>query len=288
MAASETPKDSPVAGTAPCSEPTAEQLANPEEGLKALKALLECRQNEVDTQTKKRDALKEDIGALESAVTSLKQILSDYSQALPALQADVQALRDYLANKQRMIEAALGDQKAVIDKTIQDVDSGLAAKQDDLNKKSAAKVEAANQQQAAQDALDQKQATFDAYKQFKSNLQKQDQEMQQLRGTIEKEDEKNNTANMYFWALELKTILDKVNPVSADELKNTLYQAWKQLHDAKKDLSDKKLAWQAKKADFEAASKALGTPEEQKQNRRDEVLNKIVDLNKPAKSAAAA
>jgi chromosome segregation ATPase len=284
MADSETTKDAPAAGTAQCPEPTAEQLANPEEGLKALKVLLACRQTEVDTQTKKRDALKEDISALESAVNSLKQILNDYAQAAPALQTDLKALQDYLANKQRMIEAALGDKKAAIDKTIQDFDSGVAAKQAELSKKEAAKVEAANQQKAVQASLDGDQAVFDSYAQFKTNLQKQYQEMKQLRGTIEQEDEKGHTANMYFWAVELKTILDKITLLSPDELKSTLYQAWQQLYDAKQKLSAAKLDWELKKADFDAAQKALGTPDEQKQNRREGILAKIVDLNQPSKS----
>jgi chromosome segregation ATPase len=267
--------------TNPAAPETEEGLApagntgSPEDGLNVLKDQLQQRQSELEVQTKKRDALKEDIGALESAVNKVKQVLDQYTQALATFTQDYNAIQEYLNNKQRMIDAALDNKKKKdIDTKITNYDSDITKKQDDYTKKESAKADALTLFDSAKKELEKQQANFDLFMQSKTDLEKRFQEMKQLKGLIEQEEDKNQLANMYFLAKELKDILDKTSVPSKEAMQGNLYQAWNQLHNAKKEASEKKVNWELKKSEFEIVEKALG---ELKQKRREEILKKIVN-----------
>ena len=249
---------------------------NLDEGLRILKEEFQRSQAQIDNLTKQRDALKEDMAALERVVSEVKQASNAYGQASPMLEREKNEFRVYLDNKIRMIEAAIGDRKAQIDRKIEELTRDLQAKWEIVQRLQTDKSEADKEYEAAKKAVEGIQDSFDQGKTYGANLEKKFKEMKDLRIQIEKEDDQNHPASMYFLARELKGISDGTDLLSKEQLENKLSQIWYQLNEARGKLREKKTASEAAKTALEAEQKAL---DGLKQKHREKILEGISGLN---------
>jgi chromosome segregation ATPase len=254
--------------------------SDPDQRLGELNEMLEQDKKKIDDLTKHCDALKEDIDALQKANNDLKQVVQAYGQAYPTLKNDHSSYSSYVAMKMQMAECALGERKDGVDEKIEEFDGEIEAKEQALESLRAEKDNAWDAYQAAKTALDEKQAVFDYWKNYKTHLEKNINEIKALKTQIDKEEGANHPAGIYFLAIELKKILDATKVIAQDELKSKLYKSWDQLTTAKEVVREKKSAWEEAKSKHDAAQKEL---DDLKSKRREKIMEIISSYNEEPK-----
>lgn len=245
--------------------------------VESLVKKLNDAEREVAKQTIQRDCLKEDIAAVNKAQGAINQAVTAYTNAIEGLKTVKKELKDYYETKWRMILCAVESIKEDIDKVIRDYDDAIAEQKrkltDLIKHESCAKKE----YEDATAHLNDKQGQFDKYKDYKSNLERSLNEIKVLKGKIEKEDDLNHPASMYFLIVGLKKILDEANVISPEDLKKKLDETWCDVYEAKNVARDKLAYWEDKKADLEKEQNAL---KELETNRTENILNSVSKYNR--------
>ena len=209
---------------------------------------------------------------------AIKEILEAYKTALPDLKNELMEDATYADTKMRMILCAVEKYRGEIDKKIAEYDLQIASKANALEQLKAQKQQAQQQFEQAQKQQEAKQAEFDYWKNLKANIQKNLDEIKELKKRIEAEDDLSHAASMYFLALELQRILRNTRIVSVEELKYKLYSSWNQLSQAKELVRQTQSAAEAAAAAVDAAQKDL---DELKAKRREKILEKISVFDQP-------
>lgn len=245
--------------------------------VESLSQKLNDAECEVAKHAKQRDCLKEDIEAVNKAQCDIKKTVHTYSNAREGLYIAKKDLKDYYDTKWRMILCAVESSKDDIDKIIREYDDAIAdqkRKADDLQKQESC---AKKEYEDATAHLNDKQGQFDKYKNYKSNLERLLNEIREIRGKIEKEDDLNHPASMYFLIGGLKQILDEADVISPEDLKKKLDETWCDVYEAKNVVRDKLACWEDKKADLEKEQNAL---KELETNRTENILNSVSKYNR--------
>lgn len=247
----------------------------PEEKLKDLKNNLEKTDTEIGELAKQKDTLKTDITALEKIVSEVKQVLSAYGQELPNIEIQKKAIENYSKTKTPMIEVAIKDKKEAIDKKVEEFDGRTKNMEEQVKRLKIKFEDADTQYEDAQKNLKDKQYTYDSLKAFQKEIGGKLKELKNLRESIEKYEEKNETAKMYFLMSELNSLLGNTVIKTSEGLESELYKKWKELDSAKTALRDREEQLKDARNNFENKQKEL---ESRKKNRRDEILKIISEM----------
>lgn len=245
--------------------------------VESLLQKLNDAEREVTKQTKQRDCLQQDIAAVNKAQTDIKQTVTTYGTAIEGIKTVKKELKDYYETKWRMILCAVESSKEEIDKVIRDYDDAIAEQKrriaDVIKHESCAHKE----YEDATAHLNDKQGQFDKYANYKLNLERSLNEMKEIRGNIEKEDDLNHPASMYFLLGGLKKILDEANVISSEDLKKQLDETWCDAYEARNVAREKLAYWEDKKGELEKEQNAL---KELETNRTTNVLTGISKYNR--------
>jgi chromosome segregation ATPase len=95
---------------------------NPNERLQQLQSELSQHNARIDHLSKQRDALQTDITDLTANWTEVKTTLANYAAALQDLESRLQALQYFFEQKDKMVLAAIGEEKDPIDELIRKFD----------------------------------------------------------------------------------------------------------------------------------------------------------------------
>jgi chromosome segregation ATPase len=251
---------------------------DPEETLKQLKDDLQNTENEITQKTGEREVLKGKITSLEKVVNELKPVRNTYGQFLETLKKDKGDIEKYLETKVPMIHAAVQETKDKIDEKIDEFDKEISEKKEDLKKIKGAYDKANQEYQSAQGVVVEKQKNYNDQKNYQRTVSGKLDDLKALKKEVEKEEEKRNTANMYFFSEEMTSVLETTDIISQEDLQKKLFDAWNALYLANEDLRLKKDEWDRTKKEFETAQNELQALES---NRRQEILTRISEFNPP-------
>lgn len=249
----------------------------PGDKLKKLKEELQGKEKELGNITKERDTLKGDIASLEKIVAEVKQILDAYKQALQGIKKDKEDLDNYSKIKEPMIEAAIKDKKKDVEDAIKQVDDEIKKIEEEVKDLKKNLDNAKNDYETAKKSLDETQHTYDSLKVLQKKIGDNLKELKSLKDLIEKEEDKNKTANMYFLFLEFENLLKETEGgiKKEDDLESALYEAWTELDEAKAAFRKNEEQLKTSKVELEAKEKDL---ESAKNNRKQNILKKTDNL----------
>ena len=245
--------------------------------LEELKEDLKSKETELTKTTKERDTLKGDIAVLGKIVDEIKQVLNAYKQALQNIQKEKDDIEAYSKTKKSMIEAALKGRKDAVEDEINKIDEGIKEIENEVDKlKKDVENSKSNFSKTKQDLEDHVRA-YDSLKNLQKTLSDNVKELKSLKDLIEKEEDKNKTANMYVLFIELERLLEQTNTSmkTDDELKSDLYETWTQLDAAKNAIREKEEKLKMAQAQLENKTKEL---ELAIKNRRQNILTKTAEL----------
>lgn len=252
-------------------------VENPEEKLKALKDDLQSTETELGQLTKEKDTLKADIATLERIVSDVNQVVTAYGQALQNIEKDKKYIEDYSQIKVPMIEAAIQNKKDAINEKIKEVNDQIKTTESKV-KELKGKSETANAEyKTAKENRDKNQNGFDSLKTLQKTIDGNLKELKNLKESIEKDEEKNKTANMYFLISELNSLLyeTKSSIKTQEEFKSALFQAWQDLDLAETALREKDESMKTAKKEFEDKQNEL---QSLMKNRRAKILEVISNI----------
>ena len=233
---------------------------------------------EVAKLTKHSASLKTEIEELKGVGDTIKQVLKDYSQALPNLIRELKEDETYSETKMRMILCAVEKCKAAVDQKIAEYDRQIAEKTASLEQLKNQKVEAENQLKQAQEDDDEKEARYKYWSELKKDIEDKLKEITARKADIETEDDASHAASMYFLALELQRILRSVKIVCTDDLKHMLYSASDEMSMAKELVRARESQLATATTDLDTAQADLA---DLKLKRRENILKKISVFDVP-------
>jgi hypothetical protein len=257
------------------------EAEDPDQQLEELKAQRAQVQAEIAKDTTRLKALDEDIQAFTDVTAIIEQILKAYDQALPDLITRQKEAKGYSDTKMRMILCAVEDVKEAIDEKIAKYDLSIKRKEQRVQQLEQKKVAAGHESAEADVSLTTKQERFNYWKDYQTNLDNNLKETSDLKLQIENEDSQSHTASMYFLARELGAVLEYTKIINHEQLSQNLKEAWNELNEAKTYARDKKAAWDAAIAAFDAAQTELA---DARKTRRQRLLAAVNEFN-PQKKA---
>lgn len=245
--------------------------------LAGLKKSFQDNQTQAEQLAKKAETFKQQITELERATSEIKQVVTSYTSLSTKLTQDKKELGDFLSTKEKMVDAAVGAQKAVVEKLMQDYE----ARRQELQKKAedtAKQYEIANEEYLAEvkTAEDTKKA-WEAVKSGQQSVDAKLKELKSLKTQFEQEDAKNNTGAMYFLIKEMRSIIDQINIVSPSDLEKNLSQAAEDLNNASDIAKQKQAQRDALKSEMDKDMAALKADTDK---RREEQLKAIAEHTK--------
>jgi len=250
---------------------------DPEEKLKNLKENLQTKETEYNILTKKKDTLKSDIVVLEKIVSDINQVVKSYNQALQNFEIEIKNIEDYSQIKQPMIDAAIKEKKDMIDSKIKVIDDNIEAIENEVTVLKDKLKNAEIDYKAAKELRNNKQNTFDSLKTLQKKIDGYLKALKNFKDSIEKEEDKNKTANMYFLFSELQVLLSETNSsiITQDTFKSDLYEAWNALDSAEIALRGKDEMFKTSQEEFENKQKELSLL---KTNRNQHILSSISNI----------
>jgi chromosome segregation ATPase len=261
--------------------------SDPNERLQQLQSELGQHNARIDHLSKQRDALQTDITDLTANWTEVKTTLANYAGALPGLESRLQALQYFFEQKDKMVLAAIGEEKGPIDELIRKFDHEIEMMSRRLTelgeKRDAAQKESAH----AADAQAKLQNDFDSLNQYQQSATAKLTDMENLRSQITAFDDKNDVASMYFLIHEFQHTLSSTEINPQHKLALQLRQTLGKLEAAKENSRAKSAAYNELAAEYTAHEATLQAKE---QARRDQLLSAVQAMcpPQPASTASAA
>jgi chromosome segregation ATPase len=239
--------------------PTPPDLTDPNERLKQLQIDLGQQQSRRDHIAKELDELQADITDLQNTVNEVHTTLTDYGNGLKGMQTDLHSLQYFYEQKAKMVAAAIGDKKDPIDDAIQSFDRETEKMEDHLSELGRRR-DAAQDEFAKADAIQaDRQADYDAAKNYKQDTEARLTDLKALRTSITTADDATDVATMYFLTLEFKEVLKDTRLVSQHQLAHDLKEKLSLLEAAKEEARNKKSAWNELQTTYDAHNATLQT-----------------------------
>lgn len=199
-----------------------------EQKLKELAAKLAQQQQKLAQLTQENKILEADKAALVALIAEFTKILDKYAAALAKLHEQKDEMNRYTENKTPMIEVAVKDHLDDINEIYAANDQIISDLEDELGQLKTAWEDAQEQHAAAKETFELAKAEFDNLKVRQKGLEDDLKKLQQLRKTIESEEELNHFGVMYFLIGEFNDLLNSLFPrlVTVDALEDALISAW--------------------------------------------------------------
>jgi hypothetical protein len=188
--------------------------------------------------------------------------VSEYVKVYKTVKCDKDDLQSYLDDRGQTIK----------DKTPEDKRAVVAAKKQEVEQDEArlkAELEtAAKAYETAKAQHETKQANYANLKDYQKNVDKKLKDLKALRDDIENAYTEQHLAKAYFLVVELEQESKEIRETlkTPDKLRDEIYTASNELQTARKDLLEKKEAWEAAEKKFK-----------EKPDRRKEILKRIGD-----------
>ena len=230
---------------------------DPNERLQQLQAELNLHNSRIDHLSKQRDLLETDINGLSTTVQQVKTTVTHYGAGLKDLHNRLQALEYFYHQKSKMVLAAIGERKPLIDDLVREYDEELVRMQDHLRElegRQSAAQEESNQAAARQDA---RQSEYDNANTYQQSVTGKLAEMESLRANITQADEVNDVATMYFLVLEFHNRMRDTRILSQHDLSMDLRQKLGELEAAKEQARSRSAALSTVQAEYTAFETAL-------------------------------
>ncbi|MBS1789176.1 MAG: hypothetical protein JST85_15735 [Acidobacteria bacterium] len=248
-----------AAATSP-TNPDDEKNANPGDELERLRKELQDAENTLSVDTKKRDALKTDVTALEKIVGEFKQASSSYDPEKSGLKHDRADIQQYYDDKYRMILTipVIRDNQTKVEKIVKDSKDEIWKLEHEIipQLRQAANTASGDYDDAKED-LSRKQLAYDGEKNYQKELASNLQKLKDFNNTIEKEEEKKNYLAMYFYLGEMKDLLGRTVVKTPEQYQEALFAAFKALNSAKDALREKQVKREEAKNDLAVAEAKL-------------------------------
>jgi chromosome segregation ATPase len=197
---------------------------DPTERLAKLEDELKQFQARIDDLTRQQTALQTDASDLKTFVQEVRDTLTSYGAQIKDLENQLQTLQYFYNQKQKMVMAAIGDQKGPIDELIREFDyetermtERLEELTDKFNEASDAATQANNEQTA-------KQNEYNKATGYQQTIVDRLAHLTKLSTSITQAGSSNDTASMYFEILEFQNVLDRTEIVSQHQLAVELKQ----------------------------------------------------------------
>jgi chromosome segregation ATPase len=225
---------------------------DPGERLKQLQAELNQHNSRIDHLSKQRDVLQTDITGLETTVEQVKTTVTNYGTGLKDLHNRLQALEYFYHQKSKMVLAAIGERKSLIDDLIRGYDDELGRMQDHLRELDEKQNAALAESTRAANVQNERQKEYDAATNFQQDVTNKLTEMEALRAEITKADDTTDAASMYFLTLEFHSQMRETKIFSQHEVSLELRQKLGELEAAKERARAKTAALSTVQAEYTA------------------------------------
>lgn len=233
------------------------EFIDPAERLKQLQIELAQQEAKLGHIGKQRDELKADIDDLAKTVDEVKTTLSDYGGEVKDLETRLHGLQYFYDQKHKMVMAAIGEKRDLIDDRIRQFDHETDRIGERLEQLRDMRDTAQQDSERADAFQQEKQADYDAVKEYKTATENRLAEMETLKASITQADEKNDIGSMYFLILEFRWVLEHTRILSQNHLAHDLKEELSELEAAKEDARTKKAAWDNLKAEYDAHKATL-------------------------------
>jgi hypothetical protein len=203
--------------------------------------------------------LQTDISDLQANVTQVRTTVTSYGAGLKEINARLQPLEYFYHQKSKMILAAIGDKKVLIDDLIRLYDEQLVLMHErlrELHGKQHAAQEESNEAAHVQEA---RQNEYDKLIAYQQHVTDKLTEMEALRAAITQADDNTDVATMYFLLLEFQGRLRETNIIPQHQLSLDLRQKLGELETAKEHARAKSAALSAAQAEYTAYKTELNT-----------------------------
>jgi len=232
---------------------------DPNERLKQLQAELNQHNSRIDHLSKQSAVLQIDINGLSTAVAQVATTVTNYGTVLKDLRNRLQALEYFYHQKSKMVLAAIGERKALIDDLIRGYGDELARMQDHLHELDEKQNAAQTESTRAENVQGERQKEYDAATNFEQDVTNKLLEMEALRAEITKADDTTDAASMYFLTLEFHSQMRETKILSQHEVSLELRQKLSELEAAKERARAKTAALSAVQAEYTAYKAELAT-----------------------------
>ena len=206
---------------------------DPSERLKQLQAELNQHNSRIDHLSKQRDVLQTDISGLSTTVEQVKTTVTNYGTGLKDLHNRLQALEYFYHQKSKMVLAAIGDRKPLIDDLIRGYDDEIIQMEEHLRELGEKQNAAQKESTQAANAQDDRQKDYDKATNYQQDVTNKLTEMEALRAEITQADDTTDVATMYFLVLEFHSRMRETKIVSQHEVSLELRQKLGELEVAK-------------------------------------------------------
>jgi chromosome segregation ATPase len=223
-------------------------------------------------------------GVVEAAKRQSEQVSSAFEKGYPKLKAGETEAKDYLEQKMPMVVAAVGANKGAIDKVIADEKDELKKRAGEIGKLKKAREDAQSAYESALEELKAAQEEFDGAKTGSAQVAAAIAEFQSLIPKIEGEDP-SHPANMYFLAKEAEETRKRIQVSAPEEFRGGLEEKLDALTSAITAAQEAQEKLDNAAIDFELNNKPFLAWQK---GRRERILKKIAQYNKPAPASAPA
>jgi chromosome segregation ATPase len=251
------------------------ELLDPSERLKQLQAELNQHNSHIDHLSKQRDVLQTDISGLSTTVEQVKTTVTNYGTGLKDLHNRLQALEYFYHQKSKMVLAAIGERKSLIDDLIRGYDDELARMDDRLHELDERQKAALAESTHVANVNDERQHEYDLATDLQQDLTTKLTEMEALRADITTADDTTDAASMYFLTLEFHSRMRNTKILSQHELSLELRQKLGELEAAKERARAKTAALSTAQAEYMAYKAELDA---KRADRRANLLAEIKTL----------
>jgi chromosome segregation ATPase len=225
---------------------------DPSERLIQLQAELTQHNSRIDHLSKQRDVLQTDISGLVTTVEQVTTTVTNYGAGLKDLHNRFQALEYFYHQKNKMVLAAIGERKALIDDLIRAYDDEIARMSDHLHELNGRQNAAQAESTHAASVLDERQDEYDISTDVQQDVTNKLLELEGLRANITKADDTTDAASMYFLTLEFHAKVRETKILSQHEVSLELRQKLGELEAAKEHARSRTAALGTVQAEYTA------------------------------------
>jgi hypothetical protein len=230
---------------------------DPNDRLKQLQSELDQHNARIEHLTKQRDALQTDITDLSATVAAVKTTVTNYGSNHKDLEARLHALRYFYDQKSKMVHAAIGDKKDLIDDLVHDFDHETGKMEERLLELAGTQAAALAESHEAGNTEVDRQKEYDAKNQYQAKVTAQLTDMETLRNEITHADDTTDVASMYFLLLEFRDDLSETHVISQHQLSLELRERLGDLEAAKERARAKAAALSSVQVEYAAHKAAL-------------------------------
>lgn len=225
--------------------------------LKTKEEEIKNKTNEIEKKTKQKNTVKGDIANLEKIRTEINQISDAYKQGFTSIQKEKTEIESYLSLKEAMLENAVKDKKDEILSKIKEVDDPINKIDVKQLMKDIKVAQVAYENEKVK--RDESQINYNSFKAKQKDIEGKLKKLKDLKQLIVKEEDGNNTTNMYFFIQDAKRLLDetKSDILPEDDFKQELLDAWNELDAKEKSVRDKETLLEQAKNEHNEKQKAL-------------------------------